>query len=119
MFGSWGVSYLLGDIDLPDEQTMAKEVAEYLAWARMRYCSVGERYPYALFDWIGYLDGLLRDMGVKSRRKGNFLSEFFSPYGPDVYANCMEEYKAIRLARLRASFADNKTVSSSSGSSSG
>ncbi|OCL10069.1 FAD/NAD(P)-binding domain-containing protein [Glonium stellatum] len=115
----WAISYMLGEIDLPDEDTMIKEIAEYLAWVRKRYSSVGERYPYALFDWIPYLDKLLGDIGLKSRRKTNFVSEFFSPYGPHCYADCLDEYKAKRTRRttkLRADFADNKAVSSGSDS---
>ncbi|KAI1918032.1 hypothetical protein LOZ53_000038 [Ophidiomyces ophidiicola] len=108
----WAISYMLGEIDLPDEKTMIQEISEYLAWTRMRYCSVGERYPYALFDWIGYLDRLLGDMGVQSRRKGNFISEFFSPYGPHNYADCLKEYAAKRVRRGRG--ASQKIVSSNS-----
>ena len=104
---------MLGEIDLPDEATMIKEIAEYLAWVRMRYMSVGERYPYALFDWIGYVDKLLGDVGIKSRRKSNFVAEFFSPYGPHSYADCLDEYIAMRASRGRR-FKGSKTVSSGS-----
>jgi dimethylaniline monooxygenase (N-oxide forming) len=79
---------------------MIKEIAEYSAWVRMRYSSVGERYPYALFDWIGYLDTLLRDLGINSRRKGNLFAEFLAPYGPSSYANCMDEYVAKRARKM-------------------
>jgi dimethylaniline monooxygenase (N-oxide forming) len=108
---------MLGEIDLPDEKTMIKEISEYLAWVRMRYLSVGERYPYALFDWIGYVDKLLDDVGIKSRRKSNFVSELFSPYGPHSYADCLDEYVAKRTSgkrRLQSDDTDNKTVGSSS-----
>ncbi|KAF7513211.1 hypothetical protein GJ744_010607 [Endocarpon pusillum] len=96
---------------------MIKEIAEYLAWVRMRYSSVGERYPYAIFDWIGYLDKLLGDLGIKSRRKGNFITEFFSPYGPHNYGDCLNEYVAKRPRKIigggaGADFADIKSVSS-------
>ncbi|KAF9886589.1 hypothetical protein FE257_011361 [Aspergillus nanangensis] len=111
----WAISYMLGEIDLPDENTMVKEIAEYLAWVRMRYSSVGQRYPYALFDWIGYLDRLMGDMGLKSRRKGNFISEYISPYGPHNYANCLTEYMASRPSRGRS--VDGKGIMDSETSS--
>lgn len=48
----WSVLYLLGEVTVPDEESMIKEVAEWNAWTRKRYASCGQRYPYALFDWI-------------------------------------------------------------------
>lgn len=48
----WSILYLIGDIDLPDEATMIKEIAEWNAWTRKRYSSVGQRYPYCLFDFL-------------------------------------------------------------------
>ncbi|KAL5361192.1 hypothetical protein BJX96DRAFT_176009 [Aspergillus floccosus] len=113
----WAISYMLGEIDLPDENTMIKEVSEYLAWVRMRYGSVGERYPYALFDWIGYLDRLLKEMGLKSRRKSNFISEYLSPYGPHTYADYLTEYIARRSrkgARLNGQIFHDKATTASS-----
>ncbi|KAL9121426.1 MAG: hypothetical protein Q9187_002018 [Circinaria calcarea] len=93
----WGVLYLLDEVPLPDEDSMIKEVAQWNAWTRKRYASCGQRYPYALFDWIPYLDKLLGEAGVKSRRKGNFLSELFSPYGPHAYDGYLDEYLAKRV----------------------
>ena len=104
---------MLGETNLPDERTMINEIAEFSAWVRMRYRSVGERYPYALFDWIGYLDKLLCEMGINSRRKSNFLSEFFSPYGPHNYAGCLDEYMAQRPLKgkgRQGDVADRKIV---------
>ena len=92
----WAILYLLGEIDLPDEKTMIKEIAEWNAWTRKRYASVGERYPYALFDWIPYLDRLLGDAGVKGKRMNNPLKDFFVPYGPHTYNGYLEEYLTKR-----------------------
>ncbi|MCJ1396071.1 hypothetical protein MMC18_008959 [Xylographa bjoerkii] len=92
----WSVLYLLGEVSVPNKDSMIKEVAEWNAWTRKRYASCGQRYPYALFDWIPYLDKLLGEAGVKSRRKGNFVSELLSPYGPHTYDGYLDEYLAKR-----------------------
>ncbi|ORY68266.1 flavin-binding monooxygenase-like family protein [Pseudomassariella vexata] len=92
----WAVAYLLGDIELPTEDKMVQEVAQWNAWTRKRYRSVGERYPYALFDWIPYLDRLLSDLGVKTQRKAGRIADFLAPYGPHCYAGVVEEYEALR-----------------------
>lgn len=90
---------MLGEIDLPAEKGMIKEISEFLAWNRMRYQGLGERYPLALFDWIGYVDRLLGDLGVKARRKSNFIKELIEPYGPDTYAGYSEEYRRKRSGK--------------------
>ena len=48
----WAILYLLGEVPLPGQDTIVKEIAEWNAWTRKRYASCGQRYPYALFDWI-------------------------------------------------------------------
>ncbi|KAI0508530.1 flavin-binding monooxygenase-like family protein [Xylaria bambusicola] len=92
----WAVAYLLGEVALPPEDHMVKEVAEWNAWTRKRYMGVGERYPYALFDWIPYLDRLLKDLGVTTQRKSGLLANFLAPHGPSDYANVLDEYLATR-----------------------
>lgn len=48
----WGILYLLGEIDLPDHDTMAKEIAEWNAWTAKRYLSQGQKHPYSLYDFL-------------------------------------------------------------------
>ena len=48
----WSILYLIGEIDLPDEEAMTKEIAEWNAWTRKRYAGCGQRYPYCLFDFL-------------------------------------------------------------------
>lgn len=106
----WAIAYLLGEVELPSEDKMVEEVAQWNAWTRKRYTGVGERYPYALFDWISYLDRLLNDIGVRSKRKAGLLADFFTPYGPHCYAGVVEEYMAVRNRKIHV-----KSVASSSG----
>lgn len=96
----WAVLYLLGEINLPDSTTMAREVSLWNAWTRKRYLGQGQKYPYSLYDFLPvrsqihlpllrnteadwnlkYLDSLLQDLNLNSRRKSNPLAELFSPY---------------------------------------
>jgi len=105
----WAAAYLLGDLELPRESIMVREVAEWNAWTRKRYASVGERYPYALFDWVPYLDQLLRDLNLKTKRYDGLLTDFFRPYGPHCYQNVVGEYMT-----MRKKISDQETSSSSS-----
>ena len=45
------------------------------------------------------LDKLLKEAGVQPRRKGNAISELFSPYGPHAYDGYLAEYMAKRHTR--------------------
>jgi len=107
--GLWAAAYLLGDLELPSESELVREVAEWNAWTRKRYASVGERYPYALFDWVPYLDRLLRDLNLKTKRHDGILADFFRPYGPHCYQNVVGEYMTARKKD-----SERETVSSSS-----
>ena len=48
----WTILYLLGKLDLPDKETMAREIAEWNAWTKKRYLSQGEKFPYSLYDFL-------------------------------------------------------------------
>lgn len=48
----WSILYLLGELDLPDYDTMAREIAEWNAWTRKRYLSQGQKFPYSLYDFL-------------------------------------------------------------------
>ena len=48
----WAILYLLGEIQLPDVDTMATEVSLWNAWTRERYLSQGQKFPYSLYDFL-------------------------------------------------------------------
>ncbi|MCJ1269839.1 hypothetical protein MMC22_009732 [Lobaria immixta] len=95
----WSILYLLGEIDLPDEATMTREIAEWNVWTRKRYISQGQKFPYCIFDFLPYLVGLCKDAGINSQRKDNVFSEFFQPYRPEDFCGFVDEYLAKRLPR--------------------
>lgn len=46
----WAVAYLLGRVDVPDLQSMQREIAEWNSWTRKRYLHRGNTMPYAIYD---------------------------------------------------------------------
>lgn len=48
----WAILYLLGELDLPQDDTMVNEIAEWNAWTRKRYISQGRKFPYSLYDFL-------------------------------------------------------------------
>lgn len=53
----------------------------------------GERFPEMVFDGISYVDRLLHDLGLKTRRKQTWWKELFEPYGKGEYAGLVQEWK--------------------------
>ncbi|RDL37459.1 Uncharacterized protein BP5553_04892 [Venustampulla echinocandica] len=52
----------------------------------------GATIPDFAFDAMPYLDMLLVDLGLRSRRKAGFLKEVFEPYGPEDYVGIVKEW---------------------------
>lgn len=48
----WAILYLLGEVQLPDVDSMATEVALWNAWTRRRYLNQGQKFPYSLYDFL-------------------------------------------------------------------
>lgn len=104
----WAILYLIGEIDLPDVDTMAKEVSLWNTWTRKRYLNQGQKHTYSLYDFLPvsvscfineqpltkmqYIDSIFADLGLNSRRKSNPLSEMFSPYHPHDFNGFVDEY---------------------------
>ncbi|KAK7756194.1 hypothetical protein SLS62_001787 [Diatrype stigma] len=94
----WAILYLIGEIDLPDVDTMAKEVSLWNTWTRKRYLNQGQKHTYSLYDFLSdkYIDCIFADLGLNSRRKSNPLSEMFSPYQPQDFNGFVDEYMSKR-----------------------
>ena len=55
----------------------------------------GHLHPDFAFDLLPYLDLLLRDLGVSSRRKSNFWAHLFQPHGPGDYRGLVAEWRRV------------------------
>ena len=55
----WGVAFMLGRLDLPDQDTMEEEVATFNAWTRKRYLEQGRKHAYSIYDYLSVSWSLL------------------------------------------------------------
>ena len=78
-----------------DVSSVHWETVLHSQFGKWRYpAGYGKRYPDVVFDGIPYIDMLLRDLGLKWRRKPNWSKEWFSPYGPKDYRGLIDEWRA-------------------------
>lgn len=84
-----------GDDGGLDLERIRREALLHNRFGRWRYpVDWGSRAPTFIFDAVPYLDMLLRDLGLETRRKGGVFAELFSPYGPEDYQGVNEEWAA-------------------------
>ncbi|KAL8814190.1 MAG: hypothetical protein Q9223_006566 [Gallowayella weberi] len=75
------------------------ETALFSRFGRWRYpMGYGSRFPDFVFDGVPYYDLLLRDLGIRTWRKGrNWLGELFGgPYLAGDYKGLVEEWRGLR-----------------------
>lgn len=88
-----------------------KKMIEHIKWQTVLHSQYGKwrcpggygsRFPDFVYDGIPYVDLLLRDLGVKNKRKASVLQELCSPYLTSDYAGIVDEWriKAARSAKL-------------------
>lgn len=79
------------------EEELTKEIMMHTQWGKWRYpCGYGASLPDFVFEGIPYVDMLLKDVGVNSRRKSSFVKELIEPYTPEDYNGVLEEYRYRR-----------------------
>nr|ART35007.1 putative monooxygenase [Fusarium bulbicola] len=92
----WGVSWMLGWRDLPPREEMEAEAANFNAWTRKRYLEQGKKHSYFIYDYIPYIDTLVKDLGLNPFRKSNVFEEWFVRYKPSDYKTILDEYLSLR-----------------------
>ncbi|KAF2966204.1 hypothetical protein GQX73_g7379 [Xylaria multiplex] len=92
----WGVAFLLGLHDPPSQAVMEREVAEWNVWSRKRYLAQGKKHAYAIYDFLSYIDVLLKDLGINTRRKSNIFAELFLPAYPRDYRGLVDEFRSAK-----------------------
>ncbi|KAI1387728.1 cofactor FMO1 FAD enzyme [Hypoxylon trugodes] len=103
----WGVAFLLGLHKVPSLAEMEKEVAEWNVWTGKRYLTQGRKHSYGIYDFVSYIDLLLSDLGVATRRKSNFLADKFLPNLPKHYRGLVDEYQRAQACKSQAGFAQS------------
>ncbi|KAL5620921.1 hypothetical protein FOBRF1_004167 [Fusarium oxysporum] len=92
----WGVTWMLGWRDLPPREEMEAEAANFNAWTRKRYLDQGKKHSYFIYDYIPYIDTLMKDLGLNPFRKSNVFEEWFVRYKPSDYKTILDEYMSLR-----------------------
>ncbi|KAI1734291.1 cofactor FMO1 FAD enzyme [Xylaria scruposa] len=92
----WGVTFLLGLHNPPSQEVMEYEVAEWNAWSRKRYVSQGRKHAYAIYDFLPYVDTLLKDLGINPKRKKNSFMNLFKPAYPSEYRGLVDEFRQAK-----------------------
>jgi len=96
----WAVEYMRGGVEIPDDETVDTEVAEFNAWTRKRYLHSGLKVPYAIYDFMPYIDVMCRDLGISAQRKG-MLRDLVTPYGPRDYKDIIKERKGVVVRKQK------------------
>ncbi|KAI1384215.1 FAD/NAD(P)-binding domain-containing protein [Hypoxylon trugodes] len=98
----WISAYFTGQLTIDpakaidDEEALAKlryETMLHNRFGKWRYPTEwGSKGPNFVFDAVPYFDLLQRDLGLNPFRKGGFLAEIYSSYGPEDYRHITEEW---------------------------
>jgi hypothetical protein len=97
-------------LPLPQDAAPARSIAQFRweATLHARYCkwryprSFGDFHPDFAFDLVPYMDLMLREMGLNTRRKkGSFawLKDVFIGYIPEDYQTVVEEWEELLRAK--------------------
>jgi hypothetical protein len=94
----WAVVYLHHGHELQcpqDKDSIARETALHTEFCALRSPSDhGARNADFVFEVLPYLDMLLKDLGLKTARKGSWWRNLFTPHEPRDYAGLVEEWKS-------------------------
>lgn len=87
----WVTALLSGNLQLPSESAMRKDVAWVNAFDRRRYPTHGHLGNYLHYDMMGYIDRLLGEVGLESHRKG-WWADLVYPFATEDLAGTKEEF---------------------------
>ena len=91
----WAAQYFSGNMTLPSIEEMDRDIDRLENWAKERVPEAKDGVftgPYIAH----YVDHLMRDMGLPTRRTGNFLHEYLGTFLPSRYGTLGQEIKAAR-----------------------
>lgn len=91
---NWLAQVFKGYQRLPSEEHMEKEIDRLLAWIKeFTYRTSG--YFLGPVN-VHYLDDLIRDMGLPTKRTNNFFTEYVGTSWPERYSGLAEERRILR-----------------------
>jgi dimethylaniline monooxygenase (N-oxide forming) len=94
---NWLAHYVNGDITLPDQQSIDKEVEKIAKW-KCNTRPISSEFSglcVAPFNFQ-HLDELMKDMKLKSKASNNPIYEFFKPINPKDYQKLLNRRKIVK-----------------------
>jgi cation diffusion facilitator CzcD-associated flavoprotein CzcO len=92
----WLSQCFRGELQLPAVPDMEREISRVHAWANEVFPARREGYFVGPF-LAHYIDELMLDMRLETRRTRHLLSEYFAPFWPSRYRDVEEERRRGRL----------------------
>jgi dimethylaniline monooxygenase (N-oxide forming) len=93
----WLSQCFRGELELPDRAAMEREIAHVREWAATVFPKRGK--GYFIGGYVAqYIDELLRDMGLSTRRAASLVSEIGGPIWAERYADLPAERARLRGA---------------------
>jgi dimethylaniline monooxygenase (N-oxide forming) len=86
----WTTALFDGALQLPSEEAMRRDVAWVNAFMRRRYPTHGKGGNYLQYDMMGYIDRLLRQVGLTSHLKGWWTNWTFPMIAKDLHGTTQE-----------------------------
>lgn len=78
----------------PTLEKVQYETVLHNRFGKWRYpADHGVKYPDFVFEAVPYMDMLVRDLGLRVRRKGGWWREITEAYGPEDYADIGDEWR--------------------------
>jgi dimethylaniline monooxygenase (N-oxide forming) len=99
MAAHWISQVFRGEMALPDRDGMEREIERVRNWIAEVYPARKEAYFIGAF-LAHYIDDLVRDMGLKTKRTRNPLKEIFAPFWPERYKDVAVERRQRRSRSL-------------------
>lgn len=96
MASLWADAAIRGDLMLPSAADMAGSAARVADWKRQHTNFESTRSYFVSTHLHNYLDVLLGDIGLNSRRKKNIWGEAMEGYTAADYASIIDEYLEVR-----------------------
>jgi hypothetical protein len=82
--------------------SLRRETLLHARFGKWRYpAGHGAQFPDFVFDGLPYLDMLVKDLGLKVRRKKGYMNEMTEPYGPGDYRELVKEFMKLKSVEGR------------------
>ncbi len=91
----WLSQWFRGESSLPDPSDMDREIARVRRWTQKVFPRRCEGYFIGAYV-SSYVDELMRDMGLETRRADGFFSEYLGPLWGTRYRGVAEERRRLR-----------------------